>query len=101
MLERQQGARVAEAELGGLDAGLHCGGQTQKTQEVGHRSAVFASALRHLLLSHMELARKTIKGACLFHGVQVGALQVFNDGDLHRSEERRVGKECRSRWSPY
>ena len=23
------------------------------------------------------------------------------DGDLCRSEERRVGKECRSRWSPY
>src|ERR1035437_10151138 len=23
------------------------------------------------------------------------------DGVLHRSEERRVGKECRSRWSPY
>ena len=22
-------------------------------------------------------------------------------GDLLRSEERRVGKECRSRWSPY
>ena len=21
--------------------------------------------------------------------------------DTHRSEERRVGKECRSRWSPY
>ena len=21
--------------------------------------------------------------------------------DEHRSEERRVGKECRSRWSPY
>ena len=33
---------------------------------------------------------------------------IFNDKDLHkvviigeRSEERRVGKECRSRWSPY
>src|SRR2546427_4178897 len=24
-----------------------------------------------------------------------------NDGGLVRSEERRVGKECRSRWSPY
>ena len=24
---------------------------------------------------------------------------VFSDGN--RSEERRVGKECRSRWSPY
>ena len=23
------------------------------------------------------------------------------DGWTHRSEERRVGKECRSRWSPY
>ena len=22
-------------------------------------------------------------------------------GELTRSEERRVGKECRSRWSPY
>src|SRR5574337_995142 len=22
-------------------------------------------------------------------------------GDISRSEERRVGKECRSRWSPY
>ena len=21
--------------------------------------------------------------------------------DIYRSEERRVGKECRSRWSPY
>ena len=26
-----------------------------------------------------------------------GILQLFN----YRSEERRVGKECRSRWSPY
>ena len=24
-----------------------------------------------------------------------------NKGAEHRSEERRVGKECRSRWSPY
>src|SRR3712207_1674314 len=26
---------------------------------------------------------------------------VFNLGQFARSEERRVGKECRSRWSPY
>ena len=29
--------------------------------------------------------------------VQLAALLVADD----RSEERRVGKECRSRWSPY
>src|SRR5574344_3042824 len=25
----------------------------------------------------------------------------LENGKLYRSEERRVGKECRSRWSPY
>ena len=24
-----------------------------------------------------------------------------HEGNIYRSEERRVGKECRSRWSPY
>src|SRR3989449_9481058 len=29
------------------------------------------------------------------------AFQSVAHFHLHRSEERRVGKECRSRWSPY
>ena len=28
-------------------------------------------------------------------------LSLFDPADRTRSEERRVGKECRSRWSPY
>ena len=28
-------------------------------------------------------------------------VQVWKNAALCRSEERRVGKECRSRWSPY
>src|SRR2546422_8557551 len=32
---------------------------------------------------------------------QVSAIPCEAEGDLERSEERRVGKECRSRWSPY
>ena len=27
--------------------------------------------------------------------------ELLTAGELLRSEERRVGKECRSRWSPY
>src|SRR5437763_15323149 len=27
--------------------------------------------------------------------------EAFPEAELKRSEERRVGKECRSRWSPY
>ena len=42
-------------------------------------------------------------------GLPLGVLLVAGDKDgilplpgwLMRSEERRVGKECRSRWSPY
>src|SRR2546421_5870438 len=29
------------------------------------------------------------------------AHERHSDADVQRSEERRVGKECRSRWSPY
>ena len=34
---------------------------------------------------------------------EVEGIQVHKYGAhiFHRSEERRVGKECRSRWSPY
>src|SRR5258708_39320056 len=31
----------------------------------------------------------------------VGLFHVGRDSAALRSEERRVGKECRSRWSPY
>ena len=30
-----------------------------------------------------------------------GNTEAANKGASNRSEERRVGKECRSRWSPY
>ena len=28
-------------------------------------------------------------------------MELTTSEEVHRSEERRVGKECRSRWSPY
>ena len=63
-----------------------------------------------------RLERSPVSGALVFMGVGFllgpGALGVLNlsvgTGELRlvaeltlRSEERRVGKECRSRWSPY
>ena len=35
-----------------------------------------------------------------FRDEDLKPFEVFYEG-LKRSEERRVGKECRSRWSPY
>ena len=38
----------------------------------------------------------------LLNKCKVNQTKTFlNNGSLSRSEERRVGKECRSRWSPY
>ena len=34
------------------------------------------------------------------HGLKIDGRKRL-DNILKRSEERRVGKECRSRWSPY
>src|SRR3712207_7413867 len=36
-----------------------------------------------------------------FMGLVYGVYDAKPEGFVPRSEERRVGKECRSRWSPY
>ena len=55
-------------------------------------------------------ARKSSLSNDIRHGSSTAriALKLANDPDkflstiqIGRSEERRVGKECRSRWSPY
>src|SRR5260370_25459733 len=48
----------------------------------------YRSAFRHIALSGNVIGQ-----------FQPSRLRAFSD--LLRSEERRVGKECRSRWSPY
>ena len=42
-------------------------------------------------------------GRCIYEGLFVGENSDIPNvnGMRTRSEERRVGKECRSRWSPY
>src|SRR2546430_1026184 len=39
--------------------------------------------------------------ACTDHHRALRVLCLVDDAPAVRSEERRVGKECRSRWSPY
>src|SRR3712207_9502362 len=37
----------------------------------------------------------------VFDGSVTAGGALMNTTEVERSEERRVGKECRSRWSPY
>ena len=49
----------------------------------------------------MNLSFKLLVAAAVFvASFAVGAQTIFSSSG-YRSEERRVGKECRSRWSPY
>ena len=48
------------------------------------------------IISHPDAGKTTLTEKLLLFG---GAIHVA--GAVKRSEERRVGKECRSRWSPY
>ena len=44
--------------------------------------------------------KKPVIKASICNGEQVAGFKDIHTGKI-RSEERRVGKECRSRWSPY
>ena len=64
----------------------------------------FALSIVCLFLAGLTLGNsKTNKSPDTYLGffiIFIG-LSAFMGGLNHRSEERRVGKECRSRWSPY
>ena len=53
-----------------------------------------------LLACVLTAAGGYLLGSILF-GVLISKVMYNDDVRNHRSEERRVGKECRSRWSPY
>ena len=49
------------------------------------------------------LGKSKNENACMARAILVSQLVKagFTISTISRSEERRVGKECRSRWSPY
>src|SRR5256885_15110844 len=73
------------------------------SSEGGHQDYV---ALAHppgfdaFIKSNRNRCRRSIAMHC---DIRIDARRIYLEhlGDSVRSEERRVGKECRSRWSPY
>ena len=76
-------------------------GYRRENGRVGVRNHVVILPLDDLSNAACEAVANNVKGAlALPHAY--GRLQFGEDLELLlRSEERRVGKECRSRWSPY
>src|SRR2546422_11585320 len=54
-------------------------------------------ALAHDVTEHQQAERALLEAEAKYRSIFENAIE----GIFRRSEERRVGKECRSRWSPY
>ena len=56
-----------------------------------------------ILVSGYSYAQNAVTGTVVDSelGSPLPGATVLVKGTSNRSEERRVGKECRSRWSPY
>src|SRR2546427_7963595 len=52
-------------------------------------------------LSWITVLRKRENYRKAFEGFDPDTVARYGKRKVERSEERRVGKECRSRWSPY
>ena len=66
----------------------------------GSKHSNFSVANSHTGSSQLVKRILSAMTSCSLDSVLIGleATSVYGD---NRSEERRVGKECRSRWSPY
>src|SRR2546430_17648071 len=102
-----------------LDAGVTIDGLSSQTQEVDverpddHRAHVRlkdqATIPNKDFVFRYDVAGKKFSDALLTHSSANGGFftlilqppERVTAEDVTRSEERRVGKECRSRWSPY
>src|SRR3712207_9484115 len=65
---------------------------------VGYNVQMAVEAEHHLIVAHEVTNVGHDRTQLLAVGQQARAVMAC---DELRSEERRVGKECRSRWSPY
>ena len=72
---------------------------------LGHLYAAFAAPSLADYRTHLDQAGLNIGHASPAEQFWIRAERAGADNDVNRSEERRVGKECRplcrSRWSPY
>ena len=86
--------KLDAASLEGLDAVVHLAGESIASGRWSDekKRAIRDSRVKGTALLSEALARLSHRPSVFVSASAIG---------YYRSEERRVGKECRSRWSPY
>src|SRR5579863_8662611 len=92
---------LAAGRFGDSNVACICGTQLRKRKLLDRLS--FRGAKHDVFRREQQetpaVARKNSNVRII--GRPLERVQNFSAGGIERSEERRVGKECRSRWSPY
>ena len=66
--------------------------------------SIYRSAVKHPVTTTLIFVACAILGLFSLSRISIAQFPEFDANTImvmSRSEERRVGKECRSRWSPY
>ena len=80
--------------------------ENEKIITSGKRKTAVARAILVNGSGKISVNNKDYKSLDMFDALQIAepiriAENILGKINFDRSEERRVGKECRSRWSPY
>ena len=98
---REYGGQLANRSFGGAQVSrtFYARGQTGQQLLLG----AYGSLSRQIAAGKVRLfTRREMLDLVVIDGKARGIIaRNLVSGELERSEERRVGKECRSRWSPY
>ncbi len=86
-------AAVPRREFPFFDQLMDHGFELEEAERVGDRSAILTRALSDVFLGEIELVGKALKGARLFHRVQIFALEVFDEGHLEREFLRNLADD--------
>jgi hypothetical protein len=75
---------VASSDFAFLDELLDRDFEFEKADGIGDCGAVFAGALGDLLLGEVKFVGEALEGVCLLDRIEVFALEIFDEGHLHR-----------------
>src|ERR1043165_5721271 len=94
-------ASGSQAETSSAPKPIGFGPVTLPTRNVEQSKRFFTEVLGGQLVDDGPMPRIQLGTFGVVLGPQAGGATQPHREHPHRSEERRVGKECRSRWSPY